>query len=212
MNYKGTLTEIINLEFDTKKIICIDDEKVELYVIRPTKLPKSLRNKYDPNKNFQIWLKEGKREFKPNHLRVLIDLNLRTRCRPDLKERLLLIFDNIFYGSDPDTEIQNIKNEKFDHFLNSIEIIANLSQLLIIEQEINYTRESNFDPITLFYQGWVREFIDSPKEIDNMCMSVGRFQPPKAQYTNKENKKHNKFKPNLEPLWYIENKNRKLDV
>ena len=52
-------------------------------------------------KNFQIWLKEGEREFRPNHLRVMIDLNLRIRSRGDLKERLLFAFDNIFYGRDP---------------------------------------------------------------------------------------------------------------
>src|SRR3990167_5898753 len=171
MKYNEMLKIIQDLEFDQKKVLCTD-ENVQLFVIRPSKLPKKLKNAYDVKKNFQIWLKDGEREFRPNHLRMMIDLNLRTRSRPDLKKKLLTIFDNIFYGKDPNEEIKLLGKEKFDHFLNSLMIIANLAQLFIIEQEFNYERESNFEPKTLFFQGWIREFIDSPKEIDNLCMSV----------------------------------------
>ena len=193
------------LEFDKKKIILTDKENVELFVVRPSVITASLRNDYDLKKNFQIWLKEDDRVFKPNHLRLMIDLNLRTRSNPNLKEKLLTIFDNIFYGKDPDEEIKLLEKEEFKHYLNTLRIIANLSQLFLIEQELNYTRESNFDPKNLFFQGWIREFIDSPKEIDNMCMSVCRFQPPRTQYTNKENKKHKDYEKNLKSLWYLNN-------
>jgi len=202
MEYENMLKIIKELSFDKKEVLC-EDGDIQLYVIRPSVLPKRLKNTYDVKKNFQIWLKEGEREFRPNHLRMMIDLNLRTRSRPDLKKELLTIFDNIFYGKDPNEEIKILKNEKFEHFLNSLKIIANLAQLFIIEQEFNYMRESNFEPKTLFFQGWIREFIDSPKEIDNMCMSVCNGQPPKVQYTHKENKKHKDFEKNLEPLWYF---------
>ena len=203
MKYNEMLKIIQELEFDQKKVLCTDGN-VQLFVIRPSKLPKKLKNAYDVKKNFQIWLKEGEREFKPNHLRMMIDLNLRTRSRPELKEKLLTIFDNIFYGKDPNEEIKLLGKEKFDHFLNSLMIIANLAQLFIIEQEFNYERESNFEPKTLFFQGWIREFIDSPKEIDNLCMSVCNGQPPKVQYTDKENKKHKNYSASLKPLWYLE--------
>ncbi|MBU4451641.1 MAG: hypothetical protein KJ851_02485, partial [Nanoarchaeota archaeon] len=79
MKYNELLGIIEDLRFDTKKTICIDEEGTEVYVIRPSELPKNLKNKYDIKKNFQIWLKEGTREFRPNHLRVFIDLNLRVR-------------------------------------------------------------------------------------------------------------------------------------
>ncbi len=69
-----------------------------------------------------------------------------------------------------------------------MEIIASLSQLFLIEQELYYSRESHYDPKGLFFQGWVREFIDSPKEIEIMCVSAARGQPPNTKYTNKENK------------------------
>ena len=76
--------------------------------------------------------------------------------------------------------------------------------MFIIEQEYAYAKESKFGPSALFFQGWVREFIHSPKEIDNLCMSVCRGQPPQARYTFKENKKNKKFEENLKPLWYID--------
>lgn len=194
-------TIIKELKFDTKKILC-DDGETTTFIFRPSQLSKRFQG-YDLNKNFQIWLIEGQREFRPNHLRIMIDLNLRARCRPDLKKELLTIFDNIFYGKDPDKEIELIKNEKFEHYLNSIKTIAYLHQLFIIEQSYCYQKPSKFDPPTLFFQGWIREVIDSPKEIDNMCMSICNGQPPQVNYTFKENKKHEKFDKNLEPLWYL---------
>lgn len=189
------------LEFDKKKVVCAD-QGVEVYILRPSKLSKRFKD-YNIKKNFQIWLRDGEREFRPNHLRMMIDLNLRTRSRPDLKEKLLTVFDNVFYRKDPDKELEGIENEEFEHFLNPIKVIAYLHQLFIIEQEYCYHRESKFDPLTLFYQGWVREFIDNPKEIDNMCMSVANRQPPLAKYTDKENKKHKKYDPNRDFLWYL---------
>ena len=191
-----------DLEFDTEKDIC-DDGETTTYIYRPSKLSKRFQN-YDLKKNFQIWIREGNRSFRPNHLRIMIDLNLRTRCRPDLKRKMLQVFDDIFYGKDPNKEINIIENENFEHYLNSIKTIANLHQLFIIEQDYCYNKESKFDPPTLFYQGWVRQMIDSPKEIDNMCMSVCNRQPAQAKYTNKENKKHKKYEHGLKPLWYLE--------
>jgi len=203
MNKKSIFEIIKDLEFDKRKTI-FKKGKTEIQILRPSKLSKRFKT-YNLKKNFQIWLKEEEREFRPNHLRVFIDLNLRIRSNPKLKEKLLLAFDNIFYGSDPERELEELSKENFEHYLNDLVLIGILSQLFIIEQEYNYARESKFDPPTLFFQGWVREFIDSPKEIDNMCMSVSSGQPPKAKYVKLENKKDKKHNPNLKKLWYMEN-------
>ena len=194
------------LEFDNKKTI-FKKGNIEIQLYRPSKLSARFKD-YDVKKNFQIWLKEGNREFRPNHLRVMIDLNLRTRSRTDLKEKLLIAFDNIFYGKDPENELKELSEEKFEHYLNDLIVIGVLSQLFIIEQEYGYHKESKFEPPTLFFQGWIRAFIDSPKEIDNLCMSVCSGQPPKANYVNLENKKSKKWiikEPT--PAWYIKKEN-----
>jgi hypothetical protein len=190
------------LEFDNKKTI-FKKGKTEIQLYRPSVLSARFKD-YDVKKNFQIWLKQGDREFKPNHLRVMIDLNLRVRSRPELKKDLLIAFDNIFYGKDPEKELNKLSKEKFEHYLNDLLIIGILAQLFIIEQEYGYNKESMFEPSTLFFQGWIREFIDNPKEIDNLCMSVCNGQPPITRYTDKENKKHKKFiikEPT--PAWYL---------
>lgn len=201
---KETMFKIVKeLEFDKEKMIYKEDD-FEIFLFRPSRL--SIRfSDYDVNKNFQIWIKDGNRKFRPNHLRVLIDLNLRIRSNPELKEKLLLTFDNIFYGKDPEKELKEFEKIKFEHFLNPIKVIGILAQLFHIEQEYAYARESKFDPPNLFFQGWIREFIDNPKEIDNLCMSICNRQPPMTKYTFKENKKHKKYNPQLLALWYMEN-------
>lgn len=191
------------LPFD-KKVSVFKKDNIEIRLFRPSKLSARFKN-YDINKNFQIWLKEEIREFRPNHLRILIDLNLRVRSRPELKKDLLLAFDNIFYGNDPEKELFKLSKEKYEHYLNDLVIIGILAQLFIIEQEYGYHKESMYEPPTLFFQGWIREFIDNPKEIDNLCMSVCKFQPPLPRYTNKENAKHRLFVKEPPALWYLNN-------
>lgn len=208
MNKTEMFKLVIELPFDKDTIVC-EEEGTQVYISRPSKLSNRFKN-YNLKKNFQVWLKKEGRTFRPNHLQVFIDLNLRTRSRPDLKKELLLAFDNIFYGKDPTKELEKLKAEEFEHSLNPLIIIGVLSQLFIIEQEYNYNRPSKFDPPTLFYQGWIRQFIDSPKEIDNLCMSVAKGQPPVAKYVNLENKKDKKYVENLKPLWYILEENKKL--
>ena len=202
MNKENMFKIVRDLPFDTNKVVFKKGD-TEIFILRPSKLSTRFKG-YNVKKNFQIWLREGKREFRPNHLRVMIDLNLRVRSRPDLKKDLLLAFDNIFYGKDPEEELKNLEKEKVEHFLNPLMVIGVLSQLFILEQEYGYNKESNFNPPNLFFQGWIREFVDNPKEIDNLCMSVCSGQPPMAKYVNLENKKNKKHNSNLKPLWYLE--------
>jgi hypothetical protein len=202
MRFDEQMEEIKSLKLGEKRAIVIDLEGAELYIVRPETVPSKLKNKYDPSKNFQIWLNQNFQSFKPNHLRVLIDLSLKVRAQPKLKEKMLLAFDQIFYGNDPLKEVRQFEDITFPHFLNSMDITAVLSQLFIIEQELNYSQK-NFNPNGLFFQGWVREFIDGPKAIEIMCMSAARGLPPMPKYTSLENKKMKKYRTDLEPLWYL---------
>ncbi len=190
-----------NLEYDNEKIV-YSDNKNSIIILRPSELSKHF-NEYDKSKNFQIWLQCSDIKFRPNHLRVLIDLNLRARSRPDLKRDLFYAFDSIYYGKDPENVLNKLRYENFQFYLNDIIVIGILHQLFLIEQEYSYNRESHFDPPNLFLQGWAREFIDSKKEIDNMVMSVAHGQPPLNKYVSKENKKDKNYIKNLSELWYL---------
>lgn len=200
LNYNEILTKVKDLKIWEKEIILTWDD-FEIYLYRPEKAFKD----YDVNKNFQIFLKlSDGREFRPNHLIVMIDLNLRIRSNPDKKKELLSLFDTIFYKNDYSTFIQNINKYKFDHYLYNINIISTLYLLFLIEQDYNYPdKKSKYNPKTLFLHWWVRQFICDWKEIDNLVMSVCRFQPPMSKYTCEDdfnNKRFNKDRKNLRYL------------
>ena len=204
MKMKDMVKRAIDLSFEEHDVILVDDEGVELSIYRPIKVPKGLRQEYDSKTNFQIWLKDKDNHFKPNHLRLIIDLDLKLRSCPDLQKELLKAFDDIFCGEDTEIVVKRFESIKFKHELNSFAIIANLMQLFVVEQAINYTKESKFDPPTLFLLGWVRAVLCKHKEIDNLCMSIGRFQPPSPKFTSMDNKKHRNYKSDRAELWYFD--------
>lgn len=200
LDYNKTFKIIKNIEiWETKSILI--KENFEIYVVRPEKEFKN----YDIYKNFQIFLKlPNWREFRPNHLIAMIDLNLRIRSNPEQKEKLLNLFDNIFYKKNYSNSLEELSNINFEHFLYDIEIISSLYVLFLIEQDYNYPDwKSNYNPKTLFLHWWIRQFIDDWKEIDNLVMSVCRWQPPMVKYTYQDDLNHKKYNINRENLWYL---------
>ena len=201
MKKAGVLDIVKSLKFDTDTTIFTDTDGTVMYIMRPSKLSKRF-SAYDVNKNFQIWFKTSEKAFRPNHLRLLMDLYMRGRSRPDLKRKLLLAFDNIFYGKDVDDELKELAKEKFEHTLNSIQLIGHLTQAFFVEQEYAYNKESNYIPPSLWLLGWIRQVIDSPNEIDTLLMSIASGRPPDNKYVDKENKKSKHYVEGLKPLWY----------
>ena len=86
MKMKDMVKRAIDLPFEEYDVILVDDNGVELSIYRPTKVPKGLRQEYDSKKNFQIWLKDENNHFKPNHLRLMIDLDFSVDIRDVLEE------------------------------------------------------------------------------------------------------------------------------
>lgn len=191
------------LEFDKPKSV-YKNGKTEIFLLRPSKLSSRFKY-YDKNKNFQVWLKEGDKKFRPNHLRILIDLNLRARSRADLIKELLISFDNIFYGKDPEIELKKLSKDKFEHYLNDIIIIGVLTQTLLLEQEYGYHKESKYNPPSLYLQGWIRAFIHNSKEIDLLLARICGNNPPETKYTSQDDKNHKKFCKEDKPIWYLDN-------
>ena len=200
---KAEMFEIVkNLEFD-KRTSVYKNGQTEIFLVRPSKLSSRFKY-YDKDRNFQVWLKDGEKEFRPNHLRLLIDLNLRARSRGDLIKQLLTAFDNIFYGKDPEVELKKLPNEKFEHYLDDLITIGILTQTLILEQEYGYHKESNYNPPSLYLQGWIRAFICNMKEIDTLLSRICGNNPPEAKYTCQDDKNHKKFSEGNKPIWYLE--------
>lgn len=202
MTYNDMRKIVLDLPFDTMTEVYNNGEQAIL-ICRPRTLSERFKN-YDVNTNFQIFLKIGNdRHFRPNHLRLLIDLKLRARELPQAKEELLIAFDKIFYGEEPLKAIKPLTHFRFTQYINPIDITAILAQLFIIEQDIGYGRKSTFDPPSLYIHGWIRTFIESDQEIDQIVYRICRNAPPATKYTCQDNKNHVKYNPDPELLWYV---------
>ena len=100
MTYNEMKDIVLRLPFDTMTEVYSNDEQAIL-IYRPSTLSERFKN-YNVNTNFQVFLRIGNdKPFRPNHLRLLIDLKLRVKELPQAKEELLIAFDKIFYGEDP---------------------------------------------------------------------------------------------------------------
>lgn len=202
MNYREMKKIILDLPFDTMTQV-YDNGEQAILLYRPSTLSERFKN-YDVNTNFQIFLKIGNdKPFRPNHLRLLIDLKLRSRELPELRDDLLLAFDKIFYGEEPLLAIEPLTNVRFTQYINPLDITAILAQLFIIEQDIGYGTRSTFNPPSLYIHGWIRTFIDSEQEIDQIVYRICRNTPPAVKYTCQDNRNHPKYNPNAEYLWYV---------
>lgn len=193
---------VIDLAFEEMKEIYSNGEQT-LSIFRPRKLAKEFE-RYDSSKNVQIWLQIGdKKPFKPNHFRLLIDLYTRVREHPKSKNKLLYVFDKIFYGDDP-LEVMHILDDcNYTQAINPIDISVILSQLFIVEQNVGFGRKSKYNPRSLYLQGWIRTFINEDYEIDQILAGISRNRPPLVRYTKLDDQNHKDYLPNAAPLWYI---------
>lgn len=202
MNYEELKKFIYSVPFDTMTEVYRNGDVV-LSIFRPTKLSKRFKD-YDVNKNFQIYMKEGNdKAFRPNHLRLFIDLKLRVMEHPELRKTLLEAFDEIFYGSDPCEVISEIEKSKFKLCLNSIKITTALAQLFLLEQNEGFGKKSKYDPPSLYLQGWIRTFLNDASSIDDLLKSLTRNNPPKVKYTKNDDKNHKDYVNDKSLLWYL---------
>ena len=85
MTYDEMKEIVLDLSFDTMTEVYNNGEQAIL-IYRPSTLSERFKN-YDVNTNFQIFLRIGdNKPFRPNHLRLLIDLKLRSRELSQSKE------------------------------------------------------------------------------------------------------------------------------
>ena len=185
MNFSELLKVIESVKIgNSKTIYKLDD--VELYIHRPEKLGASLKRKdYDPKKNFQIFMKTpGKKDFKPNHLRVLLDLHLKHESDPKLSERIFEVMEAVYKGEDPLKFSKEISKMKFRMQLDSAIVNVCSAQLFMAEQEINYTK-GKVQPPRAYLMGYIRMIRTGNFEIDKILWSSTRH-PPRKEFRTKE--------------------------
>lgn len=139
----------------------------------------------------------------PNHLRLLIDLELVRRACPEAVKPILKAFDGVFYGQDPLDVFKQVRDISLPSLLRPLDYDLCLEQLFISEQAIGYQKESIFEPKYLYLHGYIRAVLCGDKEIDKLVWSATRSAPA-SKFTSKDNKKSKKYDPGRKELWYVE--------
>lgn len=172
----------MNLSLGERKVV-YSINGGELFLNRPVKVPTKLKHskRYDPKKNFQIGVsKEGQREFLPNHLRILIDLQLKLKEDPKNAQLLFDAIEKIYDGEDPirykgQLEKLGLKEGFEDTFTDLC-----LVQLFFLEQDINHDF-GKVDPPKAYLMGYIRMIRQNVEEIDKLLWSSLRH-PPRKEF------------------------------
>ena len=182
MKYNDLLEIIKNLKIgESEELYKTDDSKI--WIMRPEKLGRSLKNKekYDIKRNFQIFMKKGEeREFRPNHLRILIDLHLKLISNLEDSKIVFSSLEKIYSGGDPLEFKNELNGLKFKMQLDSALTNVCCSQLFMAEQDINYTHGKIIPPRS-FLMGYIRFVKSGQENIDKILWNSIRH-PPKKEF------------------------------
>ncbi|MEM4245254.1 MAG: hypothetical protein QXR60_03570 [Candidatus Nanoarchaeia archaeon] len=185
MDYKQLLEVIKKLEFDKPQIIYSFDDGTQLFIVRPRQLGKSLKSKdkYDIKTNFQIFMNKGREKpFRPNHLRVLLDLYLKKVSEPLSAEIIFSVLEEIYKGKDPLDFKEELSPLKFRMSLDSPFINVCCAQLFMAEQDINYIH-GKIKPPRAYIMGYIRLIKKGEENIDKVLWNSVRH-PPRKEFIN----------------------------
>lgn len=173
--------ELLKLKKGEHKVIYTSPENVKVTVKQT--------GKFSPH-DFAVGLiVPGKEEFYPTHIRLLIDLYIKRISNPKDAHNLYMAFEDMYQEGDPDGLIEKVKDLEFP--MKFDEPIVNLlySQLLMIEQDINYgpgsEKKSKLDPPREYLMRFIRWTADEKSEIDKIIFAAaGRRYPAPVRYSN----------------------------
>jgi hypothetical protein len=181
MNFESLKKQILNMKLGERETIYKIDENTEIFVNKPLKVPAKLKQskRYDPKKNFQIGLKKaGKKEFLPNHLRILIDLQLKKDDNSEKAEILFDAIEHIYKGADTAKYKAELSKLKFNREMENSFTDLCLAQLFMLEQDINYDF-GKIQPPRSYLMGYIRMIRSGVEEIDKLLWSSIRHAPKK---------------------------------
>lgn len=182
MLYKELLETINNVRIEERKNIYREDN-TDLWIYRPEKLGRSLKSKekYDVKTNFQIFMRDKNGvAFKPNHLRILLDLHLKLISNPDSARELFYILEEVYNGRDPLEFKNELDKMKFRMQLDTALINVCCAQLFMSEQDINYTK-GKVQPPRSYLMGYIRQIKLGQENIDKLLWNSIRH-PPKKEF------------------------------
>jgi hypothetical protein len=173
---------VYKLDLEERKTIYSMKDGTEIFVYRPKKPSSTLKHSdYEPSKNFQIFLHfPDKKEFRPNHLRLLLDLYLKRESDKTKSNIHFNSLEDIYLGEDPLSFKDEIENLEFRMQLDNAMLNLCYGQLFMVEQDINWAeRKTECKPPRSYLMGYIRMIHSGGKEIDRLLWSATRNPPPK---------------------------------
>ena len=125
-------------------------------------------------------------EFYPTHVRLLFDYYLKRLSEPRQSKKLFEAVERVYEGDDPEKLVQDVGALTFQMQLD--EPIVNLvyTQLLMIEQDLNFgpggTKKSKYDPPRGFLLSFIRWVASGENEIDRVITAAVRNYPPPTRF------------------------------
>lgn len=192
MNYENLRSLISSSKKDKKEVVYELPNEINLYILKKMPSKKLKRKELYKETNFVISLsKPNQKEFNPNHLRLLIDLYMKKKSNPERAESLFDALEEVYNGEDPLKFKDTLLPLKFDWELENALTILCLTQLFMVEQDINYSK-GKVQPPRAYLMGYIRMIRENAEEIDKLLWSSTAHPPRIAWWRNY--KKH-QFNP-----------------
>ena len=130
----------------------------------------------------------GQSEFYPTHIRLLIDLYIKSESNFNGFKSLHNVIEDVFEGSDPISHIDKLHNIDFPMHLDESEVNLYIAQLLMIEQDFNFgpdaPRKSKLDPPRKYLMMFLRWVASRDTQIDRIIFAAaGRKYPAPKKYS-----------------------------
>ncbi|MEW6033997.1 MAG: hypothetical protein AB1603_03985 [Chloroflexota bacterium] len=176
----GSMRSIVpvlkGLAVEERKTIYVSREGIEVVVTRTGKLGPQ---------DFVVGLKSpGRNEFNPTHIRLLIDLFLKRHSDNWKFRHLFAALDDVYNGADP-AVCDRAFGLSFPMFLDSCEVTLYYCQLLMLEQDFNYTwpREGKtWKYGREFLKGFINWVESGEETIDKIVTNAVRNWPPPPRF------------------------------
>lgn len=146
--------------------------------------------KFSPH-DFAVGLKNPKKEeFRPTHIRLLVDLYIKNESNPEDAKKLFMALEKMFSGEDPEKLVGEIENLNFPMKFDSPETNLYYAQLLMIEQDFNFgpgaPKRSRLDLPREYLMRFIRWVASGDSQLDRIIFAAaGRKYPAPEKYSKK---------------------------
>jgi len=172
--------ELLNLKAGEHRTVYTNDKGIKVTVTHTGKISP---------KDFGVGLiYPNEPEFRPTHIRLIIDLHIKKISNEVGAHKLFLALEKINKGEDPLKVKEEVKGINFPMQLDDADINLYYTQLLMIEQDVNYApgtgKQSRLNPPHEYLMRFIRWVGSGDSTIDRIIFAAaGRRYPAPEKYS-----------------------------